>query len=99
MSRAVPIDQPLSERDREYLLARGQSARVEMIDVRTSEEEPQDDSVVPAVTPSKAPLVPEDDYDQWTVEDLREELGDRQLSKDGRKAELIARLRESDLQQ
>jgi SAP domain-containing protein len=37
-----------------------------------------------------------DDYDEWTNEELRDELEKRELSKSGNKAELVARLREDD---
>jgi len=37
-----------------------------------------------------------DDYDEWTNDELREELEKRELSKSGNKDELIARLREDD---
>jgi hypothetical protein len=39
---------------------------------------------------------PDDDYDDWTAEQLRKELANRELSQSGNKAELIARLREDD---
>lgn len=38
----------------------------------------------------------DDDYDDWTNDELKEELGSRELSKSGNKGELVARLRESD---
>jgi hypothetical protein len=37
-----------------------------------------------------------DSYADWTVDDLKDELGARELSKSGNKPELIARLEESD---
>lgn len=37
-----------------------------------------------------------EDYESWTNDDLRAELAKRQLSVDGRKADLVARLREDD---
>lgn len=36
------------------------------------------------------------DYADWTVPELQEELGNRELSKSGNKKDLIARLREDD---
>lgn len=58
----------------------------------------QDDKPEPEpVEPSDATLVDSDeDYEEWTNEDLRDELERRELSKSGNKAELIARLREDD---
>lgn len=38
----------------------------------------------------------EGEYGDWTVKQLQDELGDRELSKSGNKSELIARLREDD---
>jgi hypothetical protein len=37
-----------------------------------------------------------DDYETWTNDDLRAELAKRTLSVDGKKADLVARLREDD---
>jgi hypothetical protein len=42
---------------------------------------------------------PSDDYDEWTEDDLREELGDRNLPPKGPKGVLIRRLRKDDAQQ
>jgi hypothetical protein len=39
---------------------------------------------------------PDDDYEELTNDELRELLGERELSKSGNKEELIARLREDD---
>lgn len=38
----------------------------------------------------------EEDYDSWTVDDLKTELSERDLSTSGKKADLVARLREDD---
>lgn len=38
----------------------------------------------------------EDDYDDWTVDELKEELDNRELKTSGKKPELIDRLREDD---
>lgn len=40
--------------------------------------------------------VSEPDYESWTVKQLREVLADRELSTDGLKAELVARLKAAD---
>lgn len=39
---------------------------------------------------------PDDDYETWTNEDLRTELAGRKLSVDGKKVDLVARLRADD---
>lgn len=38
----------------------------------------------------------DDDYEEWTVAELREELGNRDLGAQGNKAELVNRLRMND---
>lgn len=57
--------------------------------------------VAPGESGSYAPPVEDDDdeddaYSDLTVEELRDELGNRELSKSGNKKELIARLRQAD---
>jgi len=39
---------------------------------------------------------PDDDYETWTNDELRGELAKRQLSVDGKKVDLVSRLREDD---
>lgn len=39
---------------------------------------------------------PDDDYETWTNDELRAELAKRQLSVDGKKVDLVGRLREDD---
>lgn len=51
-------------------------------------EEEEDDSVVEDEEG--------DDYETWTNDELRVELSKRKLSVDGKKAEMVARLREYD---
>lgn len=51
-------------------------------------EEEEDDSVVEDEDG--------DDYETWTNDELRVELSRRKLSVDGKKAEMVARLREND---
>lgn len=68
---------------------------------RSAENAPKDDDKGKAQDdPQKAvtePPADEDDpYDEWTVEELREELGGRKLNKGGNKEELIARLEKDD---
>ena len=52
-------------------------------------------------TEEPEPVVEDDDeeeapYSEWTNDELRAELNNRQLSLDGKKADLIARLEKSD---
>lgn len=39
---------------------------------------------------------PDDNYEEWTNDELRAELAQRKLSVDGKKADLVNRLREDD---
>jgi hypothetical protein len=84
MSRDVPMDRALSEEDRTYLHARGQHQTVDMLDERFGVLD--DDTEVAVDT----------DYENWTVQDLKDELKDRQLPVSGKQEELAARLREHD---
>lgn len=89
MSREIPMDQPLTEEDRAYLHARGQHATVEMLD----EKYPAD------AEEAEAEEETGDNYDDttaWKVADLKAELEKRELPATGNRAELVARLRESD---
>jgi hypothetical protein len=78
MSREVPMDQPLSDEDREYLHARGQHQTVEMLDERFPADDAEEEG---------------DDYDEWTVDELKSALAERQLPTTGKKPELVERLR------
>lgn len=58
--------------------------------------EPTDEDITPKPAAAPATESNGDDYDEWTNEELRDELEKRELSKSGNKGELIARLREDD---
>jgi len=95
MSRTVPLDQSLSDDDRAYLHARGEHARVAQLDELYPAEVDDEDEGLGGET-----LPDGDDYDdtkEWKVADLQEELVKRGLSKDGKRDELITRLREDDV--
>ncbi len=55
-------------------------------------QDPPGDSPAPVVGKSEPEVVETPDYDAWTVEGLRDELGKRALPKTGNKAELVQRL-------
>lgn len=91
MSQLIPQDRPLSAQNREYLLSRNEIAMIERIDAMhgVSEEDGGADEVLP--------------YDQWSVDDLRAEIDDRnkayvdagsdtKISKAGSRADMAARL-------
>lgn len=92
MTKQVPADKPLSPEDRAYLHARGEHALVDQIDERFGTDTPDQEKL--PVNPESPPEEVPDDYDRWTVQELQDELGNRSLSKAGKKEDLIARLRE-----
>ena len=107
MSRDVPRDQPLTDEDRDYLMARGNEALVAQIDQMypsDSGEEPAEADPEPGGEQVKP-------YEEWTVADLQAEIDARNkaalednpsavaMSRTGTKAELVARLKENDAQQ
>lgn len=59
-------------------------------EVRASVEEP---------APEAEPEAVEESYEDWTVEQLKEELGKRDLAKSGKRDDLVARLRKDDTAQ
>lgn len=83
MSRNVPMDKPLSDSDRDYLLSRGMEARVAQLDERFGAPEPDDDGF-------------DTNYEEWTVAELEDELRRRKLSTSGKKPDLVNRLQASD---
>jgi hypothetical protein len=58
--------------------------------------EPEDAEPAAAAADAEAPEDEEDDYPEWTAEELKEELEKRGLRTAGPKTRLIARLREND---
>lgn len=91
MAREVPMDRALSDEDRDYLNGRGRHDLVDLLDERYGGD--QDD------------VMQEAPYEEWTVDELREEIDNRNtdpdrtkdaLDRNGKKAELVARLRADD---
>lgn len=72
MTRQIPMDQPLSEEDRAYLLMRGEDARVKYLDEQypDAEDEPDD------AEGEEAPALP-DDYARWPKAELEAEVKGR----------------------
>lgn len=95
MTREVPMDQPLSDSDREYLHARGLHARVEQLD----EMFPAEDV---AVEDAGEDAEPRPDWESMTKDQLVAEVArvNREyevsppLADAGTKAEVLARLTE-----
>lgn len=100
MSKQIDLTVPLSDEDREWLLARGRDADVALAD-RLASGEPlvaEDAGAASAPEDSSAPGedAPTDQYDEWSKDALQSELEDRGLPSRGTKAELIEVLRNSD---
>jgi hypothetical protein len=104
MGRSVDLTQPLSDEDRAWLLERGAYG-----DLRIADEVARASAAPEPVAAEEIPVQPEaapddDDnsvvdsavYGEWTNAQLRYELSTRELPQYGTKAELIARLEESD---
>ncbi len=89
MSRQIPEDRALSDEDRAYLQERGVYGS---LIARLDEEFGRPDTAQPS-QPSQGA---DDEYDNMTNAELEDELVRRDLPKSGNKAEMIARLRESD---
>lgn len=101
MTRQVPVDEPLSDSDREYLHARGEHDRVEYID---SLHGKADD----AAAGENVFEDEEDDrpYEEWTKAELDAEIkvrndapgrpADNKLATSGTNADKVARLRADD---
>lgn len=87
MSREIDLNHPesLSDEDIAYLRARGRVNVIQALDAAAKNK-------------AAEPVVEEVDepYEKWTVEELREELKNRELSQDGNKKDLVARLEEND---
>ncbi len=88
MSQEVDLNRKPTAQEVEYLHSRGQHQIVEMLEEKFGPVgEPVDETDEPD---TDAP------YEEWTVAELQAELKGRQLSSDGKKADLVARLHEYD---
>lgn len=105
MARQIDESKPLSKKDRQWLTDWGKFDVIERVDAQFSEDEPEEDASEEGEPEEDVPFEdgdadeesPDKPYVEWTNDQLRDELGDRELSKSGSKAELIARLEEDDL--
>lgn len=108
MSRQIPMDRPLSDDDRRYLLAHGEDARVATFDERFPEDAPESPEEFAPETDGTGSGTEEEDpgYEEWSADDLRAEIDERneqdgrttKISKAGSRADMAARLREDDRQ-
>jgi len=111
MARIIDFESKLSAEDREYLYQKNRHDLIAENDRRfgddngeASEAPQRPESVhspatTPVLTQQDAPIDtgPVDEpYSEWTVDELKEELKDRELPVSGTKPELIARLEEHD---
>ena len=112
MARNIPQDRPLSGEDRAYLVVRGRTEIIERIDLEFPypgshggmkepgiQLRPNEDGIKGdlRVAPEEARDTDDRDrYDEWTVPRIKAELESRGLSPNGKKQELIERLREDD---
>lgn len=95
MSREIPVDRPLSDADRAYMLMRGEDARVAWFDNNYPAGGTSEDVDSETEEPS-------DDYDKWTVAELNTRI--KTLNGEGaeitpagtKKEDLITALREYD---
>jgi hypothetical protein len=62
----------------------------------TEEVVAKEEVIEETVEVSEGEEIDDDDYNTWSLDDLKIELGERQLSKSGNKAELVARLTADD---
>lgn len=94
MSRFVDPHAPLSDEDRAYLLARGYDDQVAAMDERQADPDRLQ------VEPEEIVVEDEgDDYDDesvWTYSDLQQEARNRGLAANGKREEVVARLRKHD---
>lgn len=105
MSRNIPFDMPLSDEDREYLLARGRNDLVARVDEEFPPLVGEEYEPVPAEPEDEedGPDLEEFgggddqiDYGSMNVAELKAELAARGLATDGKKPALIERLEKDD---
>lgn len=106
MSRQIDISNPenLSDEDRKYLEDRGRGNIVAHLDYMARVQAASDSlerkrletGKFPEPTPQVVAEEVDEPYEKWTVEDLREELKNRQLPQGGNKSELVERLEMDD---
>lgn len=98
MSRQINLNKPLSKKDRAYLEARGRRGQILANDRRfpkSSEESEEAEEAVEQTTqesPGGAASEDVEFVESLTVEELKDELEARELSKSGNKDELKQRL-------
>jgi hypothetical protein len=88
MSRNIDLTKPLSPEDEQYLRDRDRFRDIELAKANTAKASAPADSDSPSPVGDELP----DDYNDWTKDQLTEELKARQLAVSGNKDELVARL-------
>lgn len=102
MSRKIDVSNPenLSERDRNYLRSRGRNDLLAHLDYMARVNAAKDARTETKRVRQPAEVIETEEvdepYDQWKVGELRTELRNRNLSIDGGKDELVARLEAHD---
>jgi hypothetical protein len=86
----VRVLKSMSDDDLRAAVAEALNITVPSAPAEDEEEEAEEE------TEAEAPAQPTDDYDEWSEDDLREELGERNLPTRGSKKLLISRLRKDD---
>lgn len=99
MSRQIDISNPesLSEDDRKYLIQRGRTQVLNQVDYIARVDAAR--AAALAAQESEPEVVVEEvdePYEKWKVDDLRNECRARDLSDEGSKADLVARLEAND---
>lgn len=100
MARKIDETKPLSDKDRQWLTDRYAFDVISRIDAANppKHSKASPNATNPEDVKEDVPFQDDEsvDYADMTTDELRDELGKRELSRSGNKAELIARLEDDD---